>query len=63
VRSSRQGLGSAPMVTTPLVFLVLFVLVQQWEHGRQERRRKQLEAEHREAYLRDPKAGWDRSSA
>jgi len=41
------------MVTTPLVFLVLFVLVQQWEHGRRERRRKQAAAEHRDAYLHD----------
>ena len=41
------------MVTTPIVFLILFVLVQQWEHGRRERRRKQAEAEHRAEYLED----------
>ena len=41
------------LLTTPIAFLVLFVLLQQWEHSRREHRRKQAEGEHRDAYLRD----------
>lgn len=41
------------LLTTPIAFLVGFVLVQQWEHSRQEHRRKRAQDAHLEACLRD----------